>query len=669
MSTPAGNPPVATPPAVCVRCGAPKDQALTRCGSCKYLPKDETGITLSLILSPQFSSSEELIARAAAIRERQNWLPAPATLSRALAVARAMLQKKAEKAAGDRLPTLSPAPTGDTAPQVARPRAEDSPTLFASNSFCVLKASPRDSRAEINRLAEELVVTEDSAALTKARAELTQPRSRLAAEVGFLPAVSPRRAAEYLALVGKEPRQVLELKSVPTLARSNLLAAAFDRMRPGTAQVPWAAWLCEFAGVADEIDPEAIRRAINEDRSVAGFPEVSSLDWVEAEIAERRKLYKTVIVDFLDRFDSNALVEVLTQAVTASTKEGTAHAPRLIEDVIADYELKARPALSAAEESIRKVLERIREAIPRGESAVAPYLATLGELVKAWTHVAGPAQLCARSRGEEHDASQQLFYAIRGLSIDAANKHGQYEVSNQITQFLQANFARVHTVSDKVEEDVAAVQNLLSQQAQAIKDREAFDREITYAADIGWPFKTRLSISPQEVSWGKAHFEIPTITRVRWGAMSHSVNGIPTGTTYHIAFGSDSNIELVKLHNQQIWTRFTTALFRATAPAIMTSMARELGEGKRLVFGDIVVADNGCEVPTHYMFRNQRIEAPWSDLKVWSGNGSFWVGMQSNDKAYGQTSYIEGNNAHMIEAMIRTFFKNSKVQRLSQAFI
>ena len=662
------TPPVTAPPAVCVRCGAPKDQALARCSSCKFAPEDETGITLSLILSHQFSTAEELIARAAAIRGRENWIPSPATLSRALAVARAMLQKKAEKAAGNRLPTLSPA-APEPASEATRPKGEEGPTLFASNSFCVLKASPRDSRAEINRLTEERSLTEDSAALTKARAELTQPRARLAAEVGFLPGVSPRRATEYLTLVAKDPRQVLDLKSIPSLARSNLLAAAFDRLRPEAARVPWAATLCEFAHVADEVDPEATQRAINEDRGVAGFPEVSNLDWVEAEIAERRKLYKTVVIDFLDRFDSNTLVELLAHAVATSTKDGTAHAPRLIEDVIADYELKARPALSAAEEAIGRVLERIREAIPQGEPAVAPYLDPLGELVKAWTHIAAPAQLCARSRGEEHVASQQLFYAIRGIAIDAANKHGQYGVSNQITQFLQANFAHVHTVSDKVEEDAAAVQNLLGQQAQAVKEREEFEREITYAADIGWPRKKRLSISPQGVSWGNAHFALQDITRVRWCPVRHSLNGIPTGTTYHIAFGNKSATELLTLHNEQIWTKFTSKLYRATAPFIWTSFVAAFSEGRSITFGDIVVSDDGCEVPTHHLFRNERIKAPWSDLHVWSSNGFFVVGIKSNNKAYGSTSYKDGNNAHMIEAMIRAFFKNPKAQRLSQAFL
>jgi hypothetical protein len=652
---------------VCVRCGASKERALGPCGSCKYTPEDETGITLSLILSQQFSTADELIARAADIRERRNWLPNPATLSRALAVARAMLQKKTLKTGGEGSQKVGPAVPSTAL--AAQTKADERPTLFASNSFCVLQASPRDSRAEINRLAEERAITEDSAALTKARAELTQPRARLAAEIGFLPAVSPRRATEYLALVAKDPRRVLELKSIPCLARSNLLAAAFERMRLGTAQAPWATWLCEFAGVADEIDPEVTRRDINEDRSVAGFPEITNLDWVEAEIAERRKLYKAVVVDALDRLASKTLVESLTQAVATSTKEGTAHAPRLIEDVIADYELKARPALSRAEEAIAKVLERIREATPRGESAVAPYLAPLGEFLKAWTHIARPAQLCAKSRGEEHVASQQLFYTIRGLAVDAANEHGQYGVSKQITQFLEAYFSHVHTVSEKVEEDAAAVQNLINRQAQAIKDKEEFEREITYAADIGWPFKKRLSVSSHGVSWGKSHFALQDITRVRWCAVRHSTNGVPTGTTYHIAFGSNTDTELLTLHNEQVWTKFTSKLFRATAPIIMTRLAKALSEGRRLTFGDIVVSDEGCEVPTHYMFRNQRIQAPWSDLHVWCSNGFFVVGMKSNDKAYGSTSYKDGDNAHLLEAMIRAFFKDPKAQRLSQSFI
>jgi hypothetical protein len=253
--------------------------------------------------------------------------------------------------------------------------------------------------------------------------------------------------------------------------------------------------------------------------------------------------------------------------------------------------------------------------------------------------------------------------------VDAANIHGQYAVSDQITRRLQAVFSDVHTVSDKVADDAAAVKNLIDQQAQTIKKREEFEREITYAADIGWLHKKRLSISPRGVSWGTVHFALENVTRVRWGAVRHSINGIPTGTTYQIAFGDESRIELIRLHSEDIWTQFTSKLFRAVGAFLMTRLATALKEGKAVHFGDIVVSDDGCEVPTQYMFRNKRVKAPWSDLRVWSSNGSFVVGLASNKKAYGSVSYMDGTNAHILEAMIRVFFQDNKAQRLSQSFI
>lgn len=65
----AGRPAPDTPHgAICARCAEPKATALASCVKCGYAPDKEEGITLSLILSQQFSTTEELAAAAADIR-------------------------------------------------------------------------------------------------------------------------------------------------------------------------------------------------------------------------------------------------------------------------------------------------------------------------------------------------------------------------------------------------------------------------------------------------------------------------------------------------------------------------------------------------------------------------------------------------------------------------
>ena len=92
----AGRPAPDTPHgAICARCAEPKATALASCVKCGYTPDKEEGITLSLILSQQFSTTEELAAAAADIRGgRKLTLTAP-VLSRARALARALIARKA----------------------------------------------------------------------------------------------------------------------------------------------------------------------------------------------------------------------------------------------------------------------------------------------------------------------------------------------------------------------------------------------------------------------------------------------------------------------------------------------------------------------------------------------------------------------------------------------
>jgi hypothetical protein len=71
------------------------------------------------------------------------------------------------------------------------------PALTASlhrNPFWVLWASTRDNSRRIIELADEKALTLDAEDCEKARATLTIPRTRLAAELGWLPGVSPSRA-------------------------------------------------------------------------------------------------------------------------------------------------------------------------------------------------------------------------------------------------------------------------------------------------------------------------------------------------------------------------------------------------------------------------------------------------------------------------------------------
>ena len=511
-------------------------------------------------------------------------------------------------------------------------------------------------------------MTNDSESIITARSELTHPRTRLSAEIAWLPGVSPKRATDCLGLVSDTPDRVFELDSLPPLALANLMAAALESIRIDRAQ-PWAPWLRRFADVVERIDTEAVQRDVNEDRTVAGLPQISAIEWIEAELSERRRIYKNAVRAWLDGFPPEALLAIVVAATEAATDNGKQHPPRLIEDVVADFELSAQPALAKAQKLISDLVEHIRAGAQQGKSAVNPVIDRLEMLAKQWDSLAQPMQLCANSRGEAYSPSQRIAYQIRGLAVDLANNHQLFEISKRLTLVLQEAFGEVPDVAERTTEDAAAIQGLLDTQRKAEADRATFGHEISYSADIGLFVSKRLAISSRGIEWGKQRFALESISRFRWGAVRRSVNFIPVGTDFHIAFGDEKDIALVHTNQEAVYNAFIERLWRVACGQIMRRYAEGLRASKSFRFGDIVVSDEGCEVISHKLIGSERIRAPWSDLQIWSSNGSFVVGIKGKKEAYAAASYKDVNNTHALEQMIRVFFKDPKTWRLSGAIL
>lgn len=79
------------------------------------------------------------------------------------------------------------------------------------NPFFVLGATTRDDRRRIMGLAEEKSLLSKEEVAAEASSALTNPRKRLAAEVGWFPGMSPSRVSELLKLLDKDPKALLGL--------------------------------------------------------------------------------------------------------------------------------------------------------------------------------------------------------------------------------------------------------------------------------------------------------------------------------------------------------------------------------------------------------------------------------------------------------------------------
>ncbi|MCW5220356.1 hypothetical protein D5041_11480 [Verminephrobacter aporrectodeae subsp. tuberculatae] len=326
--------------------------------------------------------------------------------------------------------------------------------------FALLAASPRDDRRRIVDLAEEKALEIDHAKCQKARSDLTNPRTRLSAEVAWLPGVSPRRAHALTQALLTDPMAARAEVGLPALAHCNLMAAAFEAVdaqdRPGEI----AQFIQEMALRVDELDAEEVLQAVNEDRAVSGFPEVRGTDQVESELAERKRYFRNAIKDALNRLQPDALVQSMTLTVDRATNGGAEHAPELIDEIVDSYAVETQSFLQKEAENVEKLISAMRESAKAGEGAVRPLIDCLNGVIRNWDKVAQPLQVSFKARGMDHDASRDLAYKVRSLAVDLFNEHDLLKQSQRLTSLLKEVFSEIPDIVDRVEEDAQALNDI-----------------------------------------------------------------------------------------------------------------------------------------------------------------------------------------------------------------
>lgn len=538
-------------------------------------------------------------------------------------------------------------------------------TSLHANPFFVLGVTVRDDRRKIVEMAEERALNIDPDTCQKARSDLTNPRTRLSAEMAWLPGLAPRTAENLVRTLSEDPHFVRSDERVPDLAQANLMAAALELIGEDEDAESIAELIRTFAWVAEIIDAEEILRDINEDRAISGFPEVKGVEAIEEELAERRKAYRSLLKSLLDSLDPDKLIDTITDVVSDATDDGEDQGPALIDELVDAYEIETQGFLQRESENISKLAQSVREAAPRGQSAVSPILDKLEQVARNWDRVAQPIQLSAKSRGTLHRPSRAIAYELRDLGIDLNNEHDMLDQAHRMTVLLQELFAELPEVVERLGEDAEAINGLRRQARERENSQAQWVSEITFRAEVGVMFKDELSIRPDGIRWKGSNYPLDSITKVRWGAVRHSVNGIPTGTTYTIGFGDSRSEHVIEIRKKATYSGFVEALWKAVCVRLMFSIIKQLEEGRHMNFGDIIVEDGGVTLTKHkFIVPNERVRLGWHDVHVWNADGSFVIGDKNDKKTYSSTSYIQNWNSHLLEHIVRGGFKQG-VRKLS----
>ena len=290
------------------------------------------------------------------------------------------------------------------------------------NPFHVLNASLFDSRQRIAELFEERVVQLDPQLCRRARAELINPRRRLAAEMAWLPGLGPKRAQNAISILEHSFSSLRYMTKLPLLARANLLAAGIARLADSHPILDVTDWVLELAEAFEKLRSDLLYTTINNDRLVSGFREIADISMVEEALRNRRQYYRRIIEGALNNLTDGARVQAVTQMVREATANGTQHGPALIEDVVDSYyALKMQALLEDKAANIKMLVDQIGKAADYDPSdrVIESKIHLLTKALQNWNEMAQPIQISASSRGlapaSSMDVASHVSYLARFL--------------------------------------------------------------------------------------------------------------------------------------------------------------------------------------------------------------------------------------------------------------
>jgi hypothetical protein len=521
------------------------------------------------------------------------------------------------------------------------------------NPFHVLGASLRDDRRRLLELAEERSLSMDPSLCSQARADLTNPRNRLAAEMAWLPGLDPARVPEAMESVQRSPAAVRQVEGVTGLAKANLLAAALAGLQEPRPAGELPVDIVELSVLLELCDPEKLRAQINEERAIAGFPEVRETSLVAEALADRRRHYRTALKNALEVLSPLELVSTVTSVVTEVTARGTRPAPALIDDLVDTYEVEAQRFLDAEARNVELLVEAIRRGATqkRPREVIQRLLSRLEDVVTNWDMVAQPIQLSSRSRGLDHALSHRVAGHVRALAVDLFNEHGMIEESKFLTDLLQDAFEEVPRVAEVTNDDAQALRDIAQKREAAQKEWAEAITYQTYVGSLSMPLK----ISPEGIEWDGVRWPLESITRLRWGGI---VNTADNTAQFIVIFGNEKAQTNVTSSNEALYSNLTERMWRAVGHRLLLEMLAGLAQGKTYPFGGININDTGVQF--------WRFHAPWRQLDVQSANGSLVLRSRRDPSTQAELPYLQVDNVHILSMAVRKLLDSPNFTRLSE---
>lgn len=537
------------------------------------------------------------------------------------------------------------------------------------NPFYILGISTRDSKQRIVEACDEKSLTLDSDMCMRFRAMLTQPRNRLMAEISWLPGVAPSRALNLLEKVKTDPRDLFNsVKGSDPLVKCNALAALLKHHNFKESPVNYL--IITIAKAFDEINYDNLLSTINEDRHLAGLPQIQDLENIKEAIQEHAKYLVCAMRDALNNAPNPDIV--FTKIVEHITSNGQVHPPLLIADLTELYKIEVQKYLDKLAQEIRAITEGIQSHnnIEKIDSA----LNLLEKKVKSWDQIVQPIQLIMQSKGMEDSHSQEIANELRRTTIYLANELEMHDMAQRVSMLMAEVFKELPQFAERVSEDLSVLEDILDRKVRSVEEERKWREEISLDIEIGKLIKDRLIISPDIITYKGRSIKTAEVTRVRWGVFVQIINGIRT-SYYTIWVGTPNQLFKVECNTtfegtatvEARYSLITDKLWKAVCVRLFSETLSSLSSGEKKVYGDAVIDKDGVLLKkSKLLWMSEPFYSKWEDLSISNGPGTFIIQSTNEKKAKAELSYRDIDNVHILEAMLRFLWKDGNCQKLSR---
>jgi hypothetical protein len=261
--------------------------------------------------------------------------------------------------------------------------------------------------------------------------------------------------------------------------------------------------------------------------------------------------------------------------------------------------------------------------------------------------------------------SRQIGLSIRDLAVDLYNEHQMITQTRRLTELLREVFAELPEFAERLDDDAQTLDQI-EQRKSSSANRSAWDPALSYRTEIGVVVKDVLSLSAEGAHWSGRTYPFDSITRIRWGGTSHSINGIPTGTTYTIAFGDSKAEAVVDTRREDVYNAFVERMWKVVGVRLLIAMLMDLKSGKERWVGNVLVRDEGVTLYRNKFWSREPVQVSWGDLWLHRAGGGLLIQSKSDRAVQSTLSYKDDANTHVLDRLLTAAMEKRGLRKLSE---